>query len=65
MKPMPLHRGSNTPGVRGLAPAGCGSRAAVAEAQPMAAAFTSASMKGTYWPKFFENISTSFFACAS
>lgn len=33
--------------------------------QPMAAAFTSASMKGTYWAKFFENISTSFAACAS
>ncbi len=33
--------------------------------QPIAAAFTSSSICGTYWAKFFENISTSFCACAS
>lgn len=33
--------------------------------QPITAAFTSASMKGTYWPKLSANIATSFFACAS
>ena len=31
--------------------------------QPIAAAFTSASMKGTYCAKLLANISTSFFAC--
>ncbi len=31
----------------------------------MAAAFTSASMNGTYWAKFFWNMPTSLAACAS
>ena len=32
---------------------------------PIAAAFTSSSMKGTYWAKLSANICTSFAACAS
>ena len=33
--------------------------------QEIAAAFTSSSMKGTYWAKLSANICTSFAACAS
>jgi len=33
--------------------------------QPIAAAFTSASMNGTYWAKLSANMFTNFLACAS